>query len=82
LNFELRQGVERSEAIERLGCLERLRPMAVVLGGSGHLEKAARQENGGYFIKTVTARDLQKKVKECADAWQSKRVVVTRRGAS
>ena len=31
-------------------------------------------------MKTVTARDLQKKVKECVDASQSERVVVTRRG--
>lgn len=31
-------------------------------------------------MKTVTARDLQKKVKECVDAAQKDRVVVTRRG--
>ena len=31
-------------------------------------------------MKTVTARDLQKKVKECVDASQSERVVVSRRG--
>ena len=31
-------------------------------------------------MKTVTARDLQKKVKECVDASQRERVVVTRRG--
>ena len=31
-------------------------------------------------MKTVTARDLQKKVKECVDASQKERVVVTRRG--
>jgi prevent-host-death family protein len=31
-------------------------------------------------MKTVTARDLQKKVKECVDAAQNDRVVVTRRG--
>jgi len=31
-------------------------------------------------VKTVTARDLQKKVKECVDASQRDRVVVTRRG--
>ena len=31
-------------------------------------------------MKTVTARDLQKKVKECVGAGQNDRVVVTRRG--
>ena len=31
-------------------------------------------------MKTVSARDLQKKVKECVDAAQKDRVVVTRRG--
>ena len=31
-------------------------------------------------MKTVTARDLQKKVKECVDAAQNDWVVVTRRG--
>ena len=31
-------------------------------------------------MKTVTARDLQNKVKECVDAAQNDRVVVTRRG--
>ena len=31
-------------------------------------------------MKTVTARDLQKKVKECVDASQKEKVVVTRRG--
>ena len=31
-------------------------------------------------MKTVTARDLQKKVKECVDAAQNDRVVVTHRG--
>ena len=31
-------------------------------------------------MKTVTARDLQKKVKECVDAAQNDRVVVTGRG--
>ena len=31
-------------------------------------------------MKTVTARDLQKKIKECVDASQRERVVVTRRG--
>ena len=31
-------------------------------------------------MKTVSARDLQKKVKECVDAAQNDRVVVTRRG--
>lgn len=31
-------------------------------------------------MKTVTARDLQKKVKECMDTAQEERVVITRRG--
>ena len=31
-------------------------------------------------MKTVTARELQKKIKECVDASQGDRVVVTRRG--
>ncbi len=31
-------------------------------------------------MKTVTARDLQKKVKECVDMSQRHRVVITRRG--
>jgi prevent-host-death family protein len=31
-------------------------------------------------MKTVTSRDLQKKVKECVDTAQEERVVITRRG--
>ena len=31
-------------------------------------------------MKTVTVRDLQKKVKECVDGAQSDRVIVTRHG--
>ena len=31
-------------------------------------------------MKTVTARDLQKKVKECMDLSQDDQVVITRRG--
>ncbi|MBM4261842.1 MAG: type II toxin-antitoxin system Phd/YefM family antitoxin [Deltaproteobacteria bacterium] len=31
-------------------------------------------------MKSVTARDLQKKVKECVDLSQSEKVVVTRHG--
>lgn len=31
-------------------------------------------------MKAVTARDLQKKVKECVDTAQAERVVITRRG--
>lgn len=31
-------------------------------------------------MKTVTARELQKKIKECVDISQEDRVVVTRRG--
>lgn len=31
-------------------------------------------------MKTVTVRDLQKKVKECVDDAQEDRVVITRRG--
>lgn len=31
-------------------------------------------------MKTISVRDLQKKVKECVDAAQSDRIVVTRRG--
>jgi prevent-host-death family protein len=31
-------------------------------------------------VKTVTVRDLQKKVKECVDGAQSDRVIVTRHG--
>lgn len=31
-------------------------------------------------MKTVTVRDLQKKVKECVDDAQNDRVVITRRG--
>lgn len=31
-------------------------------------------------MKTVTVRDLQKKVKECVDEAQNDRVVITRRG--
>jgi len=31
-------------------------------------------------MKTVTARDLQKKIKECMDSAQQERVVITRRG--
>lgn len=31
-------------------------------------------------MKTVTARDLQKKVKECVDMSQKDKIIVTRRG--
>jgi prevent-host-death family protein len=31
-------------------------------------------------MKTVNARDLQKKVKECVDLAQTDRVIITRRG--
>ena len=31
-------------------------------------------------MKTVTVRDLQKKVKECVDDAQADRVIITRRG--
>lgn len=31
-------------------------------------------------MKTVTARDLQRKVKECVDTAQEERVVITKRG--
>jgi len=31
-------------------------------------------------VKTVTVRDLQKKVKECVDGAQADRVIITRRG--
>jgi len=31
-------------------------------------------------MKTITVRDLQKKVKECVDEAQNDRVVITRRG--
>ena len=31
-------------------------------------------------MKAVTARDLQKKIKECVDTAQEERVVITRRG--
>ncbi len=31
-------------------------------------------------MKTISVRDLQKKVRECVDASQSDRIVVTRRG--
>jgi prevent-host-death family protein len=31
-------------------------------------------------VKTVNARDLQKKVKECVDMSQQEQVVITRRG--
>ena len=31
-------------------------------------------------MKTITVRDLQKKVRECVDAAQSDRVVITRHG--
>jgi len=31
-------------------------------------------------MKTVNARDLQKKIKECVDLSQQERVVITRRG--
>jgi hypothetical protein len=42
--------------------------------------KAAREKDGGHIMKSVTARDLQKKVKECVDLAQKERVVVTRHG--
>jgi prevent-host-death family protein len=32
------------------------------------------------FVKTVNARDLQKKIKECVDMSQQDQVVITRRG--
>lgn len=38
------------------------------------------EENGGNPIKTVTAHDLQKKVKACLDEAQEDRVVITRHG--
>ena len=31
-------------------------------------------------MKTITVRDLQKKVRECVDAAQSDRIVITRHG--
>ncbi len=43
-------------------------------------EKTNRKEIGGNFMKTVTARDLQKKVKECMDLSQEDQVVITRHG--
>lgn len=33
-----------------------------------------------YFMKTVTVRDLQKKVKDCVDDAQEDRIIITRRG--
>ena len=43
-------------------------------------KKSNRKEIGGNFMKTVTARDLQKKVKECMDISQEDQVVITRHG--
>ena len=42
--------------------------------------EAAGPDDGGDPVKTVTVRDLQKKVKQCVDDAQQDRVVVTRRG--
>jgi prevent-host-death family protein len=44
------------------------------------LKKAARSQDGGYIMKTVNARDLQKRIKECVDISQEDQVVITRRG--
>jgi prevent-host-death family protein len=43
-------------------------------------KKAARNQNRGYFMKAVNARDLQKKIKECVNMSQQEQVVITRRG--
>jgi prevent-host-death family protein len=78
------QRFERSEAVERLERLERTDPrwdreLSQIITISPSDESRAA-ENGADFLKTVTAGDLQKKVKECVDAAQNDRVVVTRRG--
>jgi len=46
----------------------------------GDSAEAAGPDDGGDPVKTVTVRDLQKKVKQCVDDAQEDRVVVTRRG--
>jgi prevent-host-death family protein len=46
----------------------------------GHSKEAQASKDGGYSMKTVTARDLQKKVKECVDWSQEDRIVITRHG--
>ncbi len=43
-------------------------------------EEAASPDNGGNPLKTISTRDLQKRIKECVDKAQEERVVVTRRG--
>lgn len=46
----------------------------------GDSKKTSGEENGGNPMKTVTAHDLQKKIKACLDEAQEGRVVITRRG--
>ena len=45
-----------------------------------HSEESHEEQSGGYFVKTVNARNLQKKIKECVDMSQQDQVVITRRG--
>jgi prevent-host-death family protein len=54
------------------------RKILVVL--SPNAAKTIGKEDRGRTMKSVTARDLQKKVKERVDLWQSERVIVTRHG--
>jgi PHD/YefM family antitoxin component YafN of YafNO toxin-antitoxin module len=42
--------------------------------------KTSGQEDRGDFMKTVTVRELQKKIKACIDEAQGDRVVTTCRG--
>jgi prevent-host-death family protein len=42
--------------------------------------ESRRNQNRGYFMKTVNARDLQKKIKQCVDVSQQDRIVITCRG--
>ena len=43
-------------------------------------KNASPQNNGGYNMKTISVRDLQKKIRESVDEAQKDRVVVTRIG--
>ena len=49
------------------------------LRASGEAQ-ATSPDDGGYTVKTISVRDLQKSIKEAVDSAQDDRVVVTRRG--
>jgi prevent-host-death family protein len=55
-------------------------PAGLLNRRGSYAEEAPRNQDGGYFIKTVNARDLQKRINECVDISQQDKVVITRHG--